>query len=83
MTDSEIASLAGIALHRNVEKNAHLFHMSEEMTSFFFVVKGNVKIYRIDEEGREQIINFFGEREMFPHHAIFQGGSLSCECDDD
>src|SRR5699024_7357460 len=22
--------------------------------------------------GREQIINFFGEREMFPHHAIFR-----------
>ena len=31
-----------------------------------------MKIYRIDEEGREQIINFFGEREMFPHHAIFR-----------
>src|SRR5699024_12344674 len=72
LTDSEIESLAGIALHRNVEKNTHLFHMSEEMTSFFFVVSGNVKIYRIDEEGREQIINFFGEREMFPHHAIFR-----------
>ena len=50
LTDSEIESLAGIALHRNVEKNAHLFHMSEEMTSFFFVVSGNVKIYRIDEK---------------------------------
>lgn len=72
LTDSEIAALAGIALYKNVEKNTHLFHMGEEMTSFFFVVRGNVKIYRIDEEGREQIINFFGEREMFPHHAIFR-----------
>ena len=34
LTDSEIAALAGIALHKNVEKNTHLFHMGEEMTSF-------------------------------------------------
>lgn len=72
LDDEEISAVAGIAHHRNVESGIHLFHMGEEMINFYFVVSGNVKIYRIDEEGREQIINFFGKGEMFPHHAVFR-----------
>lgn len=72
LNDEEISAVAEISHRKNIGKNTHLFHMGEEMVNFYFVIRGNVKIYRIDEEGREQIINFFGKGEMFPHHAIFR-----------
>lgn len=72
LNEEEIAAIAEIAYYKNIEKDTHLFHMGEEMTNVYFVIRGNIKIYFIDEEGREQIINFFDKNEMFPHQAIFR-----------
>ncbi|CAM2832530.1 Crp/Fnr family transcriptional regulator [Salinicoccus roseus] len=72
LNKEEISAIAEIAYHKNIEKDTHLFHMGEGMTNVYFVVKGNMKIYLIDEEDREQIINFLAKNEMFPHHAILR-----------
>lgn len=72
LNKEEISAIAEISYHKNIEKDTHLFHMGEEMTNVYFVVRGNIKMYFIDEEGREQIINFFDKNEMFPHQAIFR-----------
>ncbi|WP_411843646.1 Crp/Fnr family transcriptional regulator [Salinicoccus sp. HZC-1] len=71
-SDEELDEIAKIAISRKLDKNSHLFRQGEEMAHFYFVIGGNVKVYRVDREGREQIVNFFGPGEMFPHHAIFR-----------
>lgn len=71
-SDEELDEVAGIAQKRKFMKDSHLFRQGEEMAHFYFVVRGNVKVYRVDREGREQIVNFFGPGEMFPHHATFR-----------
>lgn len=72
LNKEEISAIAEISYHKNIEKDTHLFHMGEAMTNVYFVIRGNIKIYFINEEGREQIINFLGKNEMFPHHAILR-----------
>ena len=71
-SEEELGEVAGISHKRKFPKNSHLFRQGEEMAHFYFIIRGNVKVYRIDRDGREQIVNFFGPGEMLPHHAIFR-----------
>ncbi len=71
-SDDELDEVAKIANRRKFDKNTHLFRQADEMAHFYFVIHGNIKVYRLDREGREQIVNFFRPGEMFPHHAIFR-----------
>ncbi|CAD2077335.1 Anaerobic regulatory protein [Jeotgalicoccus aerolatus] len=72
LTDSEQEEIAKITHVRAFHKSNHLFYQQDEMKYFFFILEGNIKIYRISSGGREQIVNFFGAGEMVPHHAIFR-----------
>ena len=72
LTDSEQEEIAKITHVRAFHKSNHLFYQQDEMKYFFFILEGNIKIYRISSRGREQIVNFFGAGEMVPHHAIFR-----------
>ena len=74
LTDQELKSIEQICKTRRVVRQTHLFYEQETLTHFYFILSGDVKIYRVDQEGREQIINYFGTHEMFPHHALFRTG---------
>lgn len=68
----ELHEVAYITDKLNVTKGTHVFYHGDEMEKLFFVLSGTVKIYRTDEEGNEQIVNFFQKGEMFPHHGLFR-----------
>lgn len=40
-------------------------------THLFFVQTGLIKIYRIDDKGREQILSFIPKGDLFPHTGLF------------
>ncbi|PKD97852.1 Crp/Fnr family transcriptional regulator [Macrococcoides caseolyticum] len=70
----ELAAVATISQIQHYKKLNHIFYDQTEMTHFYFVEEGTVKIYRTDVNGKEQIVNFFGPGELFPHHAFFRTG---------
>lgn len=72
LTDDEQLEIAKITHIRQFHKSNHLFYQNDSMEYFFFIIDGNIKIYRYSADGREQIVNFFGPGEMVPHHAIFR-----------
>lgn len=43
---------------RRVNNGSHLFRMSDPFKSIFTVLSGSIKIYRLDDEGHEQIVGF-------------------------
>lgn len=72
LTDDEQLEIAKITHIRQFHKSNHLFYQNDPMEYFFFIIEGNIKIYRYSADGREQIVNFFGPGEMVPHHAFFR-----------
>lgn len=45
--------------------------MGDTAHSFFFIVKGWIKLYRISREGEETVINVFAPGETFAEAAVF------------
>lgn len=49
-----------------------LFLQNEPITKIFFLVAGQVKVFRTNFDGKEQIINILQPRDMFPHQGFFR-----------
>lgn len=72
LTDYEIEPILNIAKNRKYRQNTHIFMQGDPMTNVYFIHSGKVKIYRTDQDGREQIVNVLKEGEMFPHQGFFR-----------
>ena len=57
---------------KNFDKRAQLFAQFEPIEHIFFVLEGQVKLYRMDHRGNEQIVNIACTGEMFPHIGFFR-----------
>lgn len=66
-------SLIGNQAVRLYEKGANLFQQGEPANSFFVVLDGWVKLYRITPDGSEAVVGVFRRGETFAEAAIFLG----------
>ncbi|WP_142385103.1 Crp/Fnr family transcriptional regulator [Cytobacillus massiliigabonensis] len=53
-------------------RKTHLFAQFEQIEHLYFLLEGQVKLYRMDHRGNEQIVNIACEGEMFPHIGFFR-----------
>lgn len=68
-----LESLGSIAINRSVVANEMLFAQNQPAAGFYLIDSGQIKIYRMAPDGREQIIHLFGEGEIFGEVPVFQG----------
>lgn len=68
-----LEAFASIAVERSLPAGQTLFMQHQEATGFYLINSGNVKIYRIGGDGREQVIHQFGEGEIVGEVPVFQG----------
>jgi CRP/FNR family transcriptional regulator len=68
-----LATLGSIAIKRSVVANEMLFSQNQEASGFYLIDSGQIKIFRMAADGREQIIHLFGEGEIFGEVPVFQG----------
>ncbi|WP_412967340.1 Crp/Fnr family transcriptional regulator [Fredinandcohnia sp. 179-A 10B2 NHS] len=71
MNEEEMREIAGVSISRKLAKGELLFQ-SEELSEHLFIVhKGRVKIYRLTENGKEQIIRFIESGDFVGELALF------------
>ncbi len=73
-------SLKHIAEHgtiRTYPKNAVLIHEGDLTDSFYVILKGKVKVYASDEDGKEIILNLQGAGEYFGELALIDAAPRS------
>ena len=75
LSEMELELLASIAIHRSYPEGTHIFMQGETLKNVYFIHRGQIKIYRTDLQGKEQIINILQSGEMFPHQGFFRGGT--------
>lgn len=67
-------SLIGNQAVRVYDKGTVLFQQGEPAESFYVVLDGWVKLFRITPEGDEAVVGVFRRGEIFAEAAIFLGG---------
>ena len=67
-------SIVGNQAVRSYEKGFSLFQQGEPAVSFFVVLDGWVKLFRIAPDGQEAVVAVFRRGETFAEAALFLGG---------
>ncbi|CCQ94170.1 Bacterial regulatory s, crp family protein [[Clostridium] ultunense Esp] len=75
LSDEEIGKFAEVSQRRHYPAHTHLFYEGDPLDRIFFLLSGKVRIYRIGEDGREQMVNLMEEGDLFPHIGFFKRGN--------
>ncbi|GGJ07028.1 Crp/Fnr family transcriptional regulator [Alicyclobacillus cellulosilyticus] len=74
LTEEELRQVYALALERQYGKGDYIFFEGEHREAVYFIRRGLVKVFKVDEEGREHIVSILGRGQMFPHVGFFQDG---------
>ncbi len=69
-----LEAVAASAIRRDYLKGAVVFVEGDHCTGLHVVEKGRVKLYKVSEEGREQVVRLLGPGEFFNEVAVLDGG---------
>ena len=81
LTSSQADELAMIISDQDFKKGAPIFAEGDDGVGFYILVSGQVKIYKLSIDGKEQILHIFGPGEPFAEAAIFTGRSFPAYAD--
>lgn len=74
LTPEELESVHNLAVERQHARGEFVFMEGQEREAVYFIRRGLIKVSKVDEEGREHIVNILGKGQMFPHIGFFQDG---------
>ena len=73
LDDNAMKNILSIVRRKNFDKNEIIFEDGDEAESFYIAVSGHVKIYKLSNDGKEQILHIIEKGESFGEAAIFSG----------
>lgn len=73
LNDQQIADLEAICEKRSVSKNTIVINEGDESNCLYIVKSGKAHALRIDETGRQFVINRFGPFDYFGEMSFFDG----------
>ncbi len=74
LTEAELSQIQAIAGAKQYAKGQLIFAEGKEATGFYIVASGQVKLYKISPEGKEQILHIVNPTETFAEAVMFSGG---------
>ena len=76
LSDQQLRAVADIGIVTRRPKGKNLFLEGSEADGFHVAVSGQVKIFKLSVDGREQILHIYGPGEPFGEVPMFEGGRL-------
>jgi CRP/FNR family transcriptional regulator len=76
LSEGHLHEIKKVAVNKRLNKGAFIFSEGDEGNGFFVVVEGQVKIFKLSSEGKEQILHILGPGESFGQVAMFAGRSF-------
>jgi CRP/FNR family transcriptional regulator len=67
----QLKELVKISALKSYDSNQMIFFDNDKADGFFLVKKGKVKIFKMSDEGKEQILHIFSRPEPFGEAAVF------------
>jgi len=81
LTERQLAELALIVSDQHYKRGTTIFAEGDRGVGFFILVEGQVKIYKMSMDGKEQTLHIFGPGEPFAEAAVFTGKSYPAYAD--
>lgn len=75
LTEEQLAEITKLVHYRRYQKGRIIFMEGEPGEAIFLLKTGRVKIYKQDEEGREQILHYINPGEIFAEVVMFDSGN--------
>lgn len=76
LSERQLRAVADIGIVTRHPKGKTLFLEGSEANGFHVAVSGQVKIFKLSVDGREQILHIYGPGEPFGEVPMFEGGRL-------
>jgi len=76
LSREDLAALRQIAVQRKLRRGEQVFSEGDPGDGFYVVVEGQVKVYKLSPEGKEQILHIIQPGEPFGEVAVFAGRSF-------
>ena len=71
LTEEEMLEIAMITMEKTVEKGEAIYSTGDITDSLYVIHKGKVKIVRLSEAGKEQVLRVLGPGQFIGELAIF------------
>ncbi len=71
----DLRRLSDIAVRERHAKKKAVFREGERVKGFYVVSDGRVKIFKLSEDGKEQVLHIVGPGQSFAEAAVFEGGT--------
>jgi CRP/FNR family transcriptional regulator len=81
LTEQQLADLTMIVTDQQYKRGTTIFAEGDRGLGFFILVSGQVKIYKMSVDGKEQTLHIFGPGEPFAEAAVFTGKSYPAYAD--
>ena len=75
LDDDVLESISRLMVERTVEKHEIIWIEQDSAKTVYFVVSGQIKLFKISTDGREQIVRLARPGDSFGHTGIFNGVS--------
>jgi len=75
LPDEDLRRVAAIAVSRRYGKKETVFREGDRADGFFVVSSGKVKVFKLSDEGKEQVLHVLEPGQSFAEAAIFEGGA--------
>lgn len=76
LSEKQLNEIKSIAVDRRFKKGEIIFTEGDEGNGFYVVIDGQVKIFKLSPEGKEQILHIFGSGDPVGEVAVFAGRSF-------
>lgn len=77
VSDAELLSLSQNAERREIAQNRTFIREGDPSNSLFIILNGQVKVFRMNKQGREVIFGFFGQGSFLGEVALLTGQDRS------
>lgn len=70
-TMEQLTEVQRMATMHTFERGYTIFMEGHKREFVFFILRGLVKVFQVNKDGRQHIVNILGAGEMFPHIGFF------------
>jgi len=74
LPEEDLQVISGLARVRNYKKNMIIFMEGEPGEALYFIISGKVKIFKMTEDGREQILHILQDGDVFAEVVLIDRG---------
>jgi CRP/FNR family transcriptional regulator len=74
LPEEDLRPLASLAVPRRYGRKEMVFREGDEVEGFYVVASGKVKVFKLSEEGKEQVLHVLEPGQSFAEATLFEGG---------